>query len=112
MRLPIGIGLLLSLATVSTLSGCASVCDEVADEAEASGCATGELPDACVDGECESTLCEGEQAVTQDLAVCEGVREMRAQCFLEFTQNVCSISDSESEGLKQCFAAACGSIAQ
>lgn len=110
MRLSVGVGLLLSLAA----SGCASVCDEVADEAEASGCASGQLPEACAedDADCQSVLCSGEQAVTEDLTVCEGVRERRAQCLLDFTQNVCSISTDEAEELRQCYEAACGEVGE
>lgn len=71
--------------------GCSSVCDEVADEAEAGGCAVGVLP-ADDDGD--------------ELTTCEGVREARAQCLLDLTDNVCAITDEQADELAACYEAA------
>lgn len=69
-------------------AGCESVCDEVAEEAEASGCATG-LP-------------EDDGDVSDEAAECEGEAEKRAQCLLDFTDNVCFITDEESQNVAAC----------
>lgn len=66
--------------------GCATVCDEVADEAEASGCAVGAQPDA---EEAEPVECSG------DL-------EKRAQCLLDNTENVCSPTEDELAAVQEC----------
>lgn len=86
MKVIAGIIFLAALA-----SGCSSVCDEVADEAEAGGCALGVLP-ADDDGE--------------ELTTCEGVREARAQCLLDITDNVCAITDEQADELAACYEAA------
>lgn len=84
----------LILAVVLVGSGCATVCDEVADEAEASGCAQGVLPET------------GGGTSTESLTECSGVREARAQCLLDLTENVCSQTEEEAAALKACYAAA------
>jgi hypothetical protein len=78
--------LVLSIA----VSGCETICDEVADEAEAGGCAVGVLPEDVSDEEAE------------ELAVCEGDRELRATCLAENTSNVCSITEEEAALVDEC----------
>lgn len=78
--------LLLSLAA----AGCETVCDEAADEAEAGGCAVGVLPEDVTDEEAE------------ELATCEGDRELRATCLIENTSNVCSITEEEALAVDEC----------
>jgi hypothetical protein len=70
------------------LAGCENVCDEVAEEAEASGCAQG-LP-------------EDDGGVTEVETTCEGQAEHFAQCLLDFTDNVCFISAEESVQVEAC----------
>lgn len=74
-------------------SACSSVCDEVAEEAEANGCAKGVLPEDGDDGE-------------EELTTCEGAREARAHCYLDLTQNVCAMTEDESAALIACIEAA------
>ena len=81
--------LLLSLV----VTGCETICDEVADEAEAGGCAIGVLPDDVTDEEGE------------ELATCEGDRELRATCLVDNTSNVCSITAEEAVLVDECVAA-------
>lgn len=75
------------VATLGLLAGCGTICDEVADEAEASGCAVG-----------------GDE--TSDTAPpeveCKGEVEKRAQCLQDNSENVCSITDEEAEKITQC----------
>jgi hypothetical protein len=87
-------GLSLGLSLVLAGGGCASICDEVADEAEAGGCAKGVLPE------------DLDEEATEELTSCEGEREARADCLLELTENVCNISDQEAEALAACYEAA------
>lgn len=61
--------------------GCEDVCEEVAEEAEASGCAQG-IP-------------EDDGALPEAATECDGQREQYAQCLLDFTDNVCFITDEE-----------------
>ncbi len=82
VRVVVGLGLAV------LIGGCENVCDEVAEEAEASGCAQG-LPED--DGE-----------VTEVEAECSGSREKYAQCLLDFTDNVCFISSEEAIGVEGC----------
>ena len=91
MRPPFGVFLAFALASL----GCTSVCDEVAEEAEAGGCAVGVLP---VDTEAEN----------EDLKTCEGEREARAQCLLDLTDNLCAITEEEAVTLAACYEAAQG----
>lgn len=81
--------LLLSVA----VTGCETICDEVADEAEAGGCAVGVLPEDVTEEEAE------------ELATCEGDRELRATCLVENTSNVCSITADEALAVDECVAA-------
>ena len=81
----------IGLLVVTFGAGCSSVCDEVADEAEAGGCAVGVLPED--DG-------------TEELTTCEGEREAQAECLLDLTQNVCAITEAEAEALAACYEAA------
>ncbi|NUO54882.1 MAG: hypothetical protein HOV80_39075 [Polyangiaceae bacterium] len=69
------------VALAALTMGCEDVCEEVAEEAEASGCAQG-LPED--DGELPEAATE-----------CKGQREQYAQCLLDFTDNVCFITDEE-----------------
>lgn len=70
------------------VAGCENVCDEVAEEAEASGCAQG-LP-------------EDDETVTEAATECSGQRELYAQCLLDFTDNVCFISADEAIQVEGC----------
>src|SRR5690606_29498172 len=83
----------LCLMVALGATGCSSVCDEVADEAEAGGCAKGVLPDVDDDE-------------LDDLTTCEGAREAKAQCYLDLSQNVCAITENEAAALEACLAAA------
>jgi hypothetical protein len=71
---------------VSLGAGCSTVCEEVADEAEASGCAVGTQ-----DGSEEPEPVE-----------CTGDLEKRAQCLLDNTDNVCSITEAEAAKVAEC----------
>lgn len=71
-------------------AGCQTVCDEVAEEAEAGGCAVGVLPD---DSNQDSDL------------ECSGDRELRATCLLDNTDNVCSITEDEARHVEECIVA-------
>lgn len=70
---------------------CRTVCDEVADEAEASGCAVGVLP-GTGGGDSEAPSCEDD-------------REKRATCLLDNSENVCALSDAEQKAVADCYAA-------
>ncbi len=70
-------------------AGCDNVCDEVAEEAEASGCAQG-LPE------------DDDQGVTEAQSECSGQREQYAECLLDFTDNVCFISAEEAQSVEAC----------
>ncbi|NUP10305.1 MAG: hypothetical protein HOW73_30005 [Polyangiaceae bacterium] len=83
---------LVVVAGVTTV-GCSSVCDEVAEEAEAGGCAVGVLPDE-------------EDGNTEELTSCEGVREAKAQCLLDLTESVCAVTEDEAAALAACYEAA------
>lgn len=93
MRPLLGVCLAFALAAM----GCSTVCDEVAEEAEASGCAAGVLPE---DVDAEDT----------ELTTCEGEREARAQCLLDLTDNVCAITEEEAIALAACYEAAQGGV--
>jgi hypothetical protein len=71
------------------VGGCENVCEEVAEEAEASGCAEG-LP--------EDTAGELPEVATE----CDGEREKYAECLLDFTENVCFITDEERLQVEGC----------
>ncbi len=76
----------LGAALVALGAGCSTICDEVADEAEASGCAVG----APADGS------------EPDPVECTGELETRAQCLLDNTENVCSITEAEAQKVTDC----------
>ncbi len=87
------LGLALVGVSLASLGGCASICDEAADEAEAGGCAVGVLPEDVTEDEAD------------ELATCEGGRELRARCLIENTDNVCSITQDEADAVAACVAA-------
>jgi hypothetical protein len=76
----------VAAALVAGTTGCSTICDEVADEAEASGCAVG-APES------------GESVEPVD---CAGDLEKRAQCLLDNTENVCSITEAEAQKVADC----------
>ncbi len=78
-----------------SLLGCENVCDEVAEEAEASGCA--------------GTLPADEESLPEAATKCEGSRERRAECLLDFSENVCFLSDEELQAIDACVEGAPGS---
>ena len=77
------------IAGVSLIAaGCDTVCDEVAEEAEASGCAQG-LP-------------EDDEGAAAAQADCSGQRERYAECLLDFADNVCFINAEEAQAVEAC----------
>lgn len=80
---------MVTLAASLSLAGCANVCDEVVNEAEANGCTTAPPSD-------DETIVEQE---------CEGELEKRANCLLDLTENVCSLTEEEEKALVDCYAA-------
>ena len=73
-------------------AGCRTVCEEVADEAEASGCGVGVPPGSG-------------GAAAEEAPACEDAREARAQCLLDNTENVCALSAEEQKLVADCYAA-------
>ena len=69
-------------------AGCSTVCDDVANEAEASGCAVGGQQDS----------------EASDPPECTGDLEKRAQCLEDETDNVCSITEAEAAKVAECVA--------
>jgi len=91
MRLVKSRASVLSVLAFSTgLGGCETICDEAADEAEASGCAVGVLPEDVTEAEAD------------ELTACEGDSELRATCLVENTSNVCSFTDEEALRVDEC----------